>query len=111
MVGFVEATGRRHGVDNPIQMTVGTTDGERLFAFRYSSEGKSRTLFFSTAISTLRFMYPENEIFQKLSDETRIVVSEPLGDLVGAWNPVPESSFGIVEKGDDTLGRFQPRMP
>ncbi|MGZ4649790.1 MAG: class II glutamine amidotransferase [Kineosporiaceae bacterium] len=111
MVGFVEATGRRHGVDNPIQMTVGTTDGERLFAFRYSSEGKSRTLFFSTAISTLRFMYPENEIFQKLSDETRIVVSEPLGDLVGAWNPVPESSFGIVEKGDDTLGHFQPRMP
>ena len=27
MVGLVEATGRRHGVENPIQMTVATTDG------------------------------------------------------------------------------------
>ena len=43
IVGFVEATGRQHGVDNPIQMTIGTTDGERFFGFRYSSEGQSRT--------------------------------------------------------------------
>ena len=40
-VGLVEATGRRHGVEHPIQMTVATTDGERLWAFRYSSEGRS----------------------------------------------------------------------
>ena len=111
MVGFVEATGREHGVDKPMQMTVGTTDGERLFGFRYSSIGKSRTLYFSSAIATLRVMYPENEIFQKISDETRIVVSEPLGDLLGAWNPVPESSYGIVQKGEDSLGRFTPRLP
>ena len=111
MVGFVEATGREHGVDQPMQMTVATSDGERLFGFRYSSIGKSRTLYFSTAIETLRVIYPDNEVFQKISDETRIVVSEPLGDLVGAWNPVPESSFGIVQKGEDILGRFTPRMP
>jgi len=111
MVGFVEETGRSHGVDQPMQMTVATTDGERIFAFRYSSVGKSRTLFFSTAVTSLRLMYPENEVFQKISDETRIVVSEPLGELLGAWNPVPESSFGIVQKGEDVLGRFVPRLP
>jgi len=111
MVGFVEATAREHGVDKPMQMTVGTTDGERLYGFRYSSIGKSRTLYFSSAIASLRVMYPENEIFQKISDETRIVVSEPLGDLLGAWNPVPESSYGIVQKGEDVLGRFAPRLP
>jgi predicted glutamine amidotransferase len=111
MVGFVEATGRRHGVADQIQMTIGTTDGERFFAFRYSTEGRSRTLYFSTAVSTLRLLYPEDEVFEQLSDETRVVVSEPLGDLVGAWNPVPESSYGIVEKGNDTLGVFRPRMP
>jgi predicted glutamine amidotransferase len=111
MVGFVETTGRQHGVDNPVQMTIGTTDGERFFAFRYSSEGRSRSLYFSTAVATLRVMYPENEVFERISDETRVVVSEPLGDVVGAWNPVPESSYGIVEKGHDTLGLFQPRMP
>src|SRR3954451_5861098 len=111
MVGFVEATARKHGVDQPMQMTVATTDGERLFAFRYSSVGKSRTLYFSTAVAALRAMYPENDVFQKISDETRIVVSEPLGELVGAWNPVPESSFGIVHKGEDVLGRFSPQLP
>jgi predicted glutamine amidotransferase len=111
MVGFVEATGRKHGVDNPMQMTVATSDGERLFAFRYSSEGKSRTLYFSTAVETLRVMYPEQEVFERLSDETRIVVSEPLGGLLGAWNPVPEASYGIVQKGEDELGRFAPRVP
>jgi glutamine amidotransferase len=73
--------------------------------------GKSRTLYFSTAVTALRLMYPENEVFQKISDETRIVVSEPLGDLLGAWNPVPESSYGIVQKGEDSLGRFTPRLP
>ncbi|WP_107773301.1 class II glutamine amidotransferase [Nocardioides sediminis] len=111
MVGFVEATARRHGVEAPMQMTVATTDGERLWGFRYSSEGRSRTLYVSTAITALRQMYPDNPVFHRLSDETRVVVSEPLGDLVGAWNPIPESSYGIVEEGDDTLGRFTPREP
>jgi predicted glutamine amidotransferase len=111
MVGFVEAVGRAHSVPDPIQMTVGTTDGERLWAFRYSSEGRSRTLYVSTAISALRELYPENANFRRLSDETRIVVSEPLGELVGAWQPVPESSYGIVQKGADVLGDFHPRLP
>jgi predicted glutamine amidotransferase len=29
MVGFVEDTGRKHGIDDPMQMTVATTDGGR----------------------------------------------------------------------------------
>lgn len=111
MAGFIEATARRHGVDEPLQMTVATTDGEKLWGFRYSSTGRSRTLFYSTAMSTLRVMYPENANLERLSDETRVVVSEPLGELVGAWQPVPESSYGIVEKGADTLGTFHPRLP
>ena len=49
MVGFVEQAGRARGVEHPIQMTVATTDGERIWAFRYSSEGQSRSLFYSTA--------------------------------------------------------------
>ena len=61
-VGFVEATGRRHGLEFPIQMTVVTTDGETTWAFRYSSEGRSRSLFHSTDVSTLRAQYPDNPI-------------------------------------------------
>ncbi|MGH3506923.1 MAG: class II glutamine amidotransferase [Nocardioidaceae bacterium] len=111
MVGFVEATARRHGIDHPMQMTVATSDGDRLWAFRYSSIGQSRTLYVSTALASLRELYPDNPVFQGLSDETRVVVSEPLGDLGGAWNAVPESSYGIVQEGDDMLGTFHPRLP
>jgi predicted glutamine amidotransferase len=110
-VGLIEATGRRHGVQQPIQMTVATTDGTRVWAFRYSSEGQSRSLFYSTAVSTLRHQYPDNPVLHGLSDETRIVVSEPLGDLAGAWNEVPESSYGVIQEGRDELHPFTPRPP
>jgi predicted glutamine amidotransferase len=43
-VGFVESTGRAHGIENPVQMTLGFSDGERLYAVRYSTEHRSRTL-------------------------------------------------------------------
>ena len=108
-VGFIEETGCAHGVEHPIQMTVATTDGSSTWAFRYSSEGKSRSLFFSTAVDTLRAQYPDNPILHLVSDESRLVVSEPLGDLAGAWNEVPESSYGVVQKGQDELWPFTPR--
>jgi len=110
-VGLIEATSRRHGVQQPIQMTVATTDGTRVWAFRYSSEGQSRSLFYSTAVSTLRHQYPDNPVLHGLSDETRIIVSEPLGDLAGAWNEVPESSYGVIQQGQDELHPFTPRAP
>ena len=107
-VGFIEATGKKHGVEDPIQMTVATTDGERVWAFRYSSEGQSRSLFFSTDVRTLKMLYPEDTRLQGLGDESRLVVSEPLGDLVGAWNEVPEASYGVVKPGQDELLPFTP---
>ena len=110
-VGLIEATGRRHGVEHPIQMTVATTNGECIWAFRHSSERVSRSLFFSTAIQVLRDLYPDNPLFQNVDDETRLIVSEPLGDLAGAWNEVPESSWGIIREGQDELRTFTPRAP
>jgi predicted glutamine amidotransferase len=111
MVGLVEDVGRRHGVEHPIQMTVGTTDGEAIWVFRYSSEHESRTLFFSSAVKGLRRLYPDNPVIQGVSDDTRLVVSEPLGDLPGVWKEVPESSYGVVHKGRDTLETFTPQAP
>jgi predicted glutamine amidotransferase len=108
-VGFIEATGRRHGVEHPIQMTIATTNGDSVWACRYSSEGASRSLFYSTAVDTLRAQYPDNPVLHGLSAESRVVVSEPLGDLAGAWNEVPESSIGIVQAGQDELRPFTPR--
>jgi predicted glutamine amidotransferase len=108
MVGLVEQTGRNHGIAEPLQMTIATTDGRTVWAFRYSSEGDSRSLYFSTRLDALKAAYPELEELAGLSDETRVVVSEPLGDLQGAWNEVPESHVGIVQPGQDELRPFVP---
>jgi glutamine amidotransferase len=108
MVGFVEEVGRGHGVEDPMQMTVATSDGTSIWGFRYSSEGDSRSLYFSTRMDTLKALYPELEELAVLSDETRVVVSEPLGDLPGAWNEVPESHYGLVQPGADELHPFAP---
>ena len=59
-----------------------TTNGERLWAFRYSSEGRSRSLFYSSTYETLKELYPDDPRLALFDEETRLVVSEPLGVLV-----------------------------
>jgi predicted glutamine amidotransferase len=105
-IGFVEDRGRSAGVEFPFQGTIATTDGERVWAFRYSSEGKSRSLFYSRDVAALRERYPDREILHKVSDDTRLIVSEPVGSLDGAWSEVPEASYGVVGQGHDELRPF-----
>ena len=64
-IGLVEAGGRRRGVKYPFQGTIATTDGERLWAFRYSSEGNSRSLFFTRDVPALRQLYPDRQVLQR----------------------------------------------
>ena len=111
LIGLVEQIGHAHGVEFPFQGTIATSNGERLWAFRYSSEGLSRTLFYSSLYDTLRAMYPDDERLLDFDEETRVVVSEPLGDLPGVWNEVPESSWGVVQPGQDELFPFRPAVP
>ena len=58
-----------------------------------------------------RKLHPEVEMLAHLGRETRLVVSEPLGDLPGAWNEIPESSAGVVRPGRDQLQEFVPIAP
>jgi glutamine amidotransferase len=109
MAGLVEEVGERHGVEHPLMMSVAVTDGTKIVAVRYSSERDSRSLYFSTDAKALKQQHPELEEVQALSDEARAIVSEPLGDVVGAWNEVPEASVGIVQPGQDELHPFTPR--
>ena len=110
-IGFVEACGRARGITDPFQGTIATSDGESLWVFRYSSEGKSRSLFFSRDARTVKRQYPERPALQQLSDDARFVVSEPIGDLPGAWVELPEASYGVVSKGGDQLLPFTPEPP
>jgi predicted glutamine amidotransferase len=111
MAGFVERVGRDAGVEHPLQMTLGVSDGERLYAVRYSSEGASRTLFSSADGDSLRSLHPENERLQLLRGEDRCVVSEPLTDLPGMWLEVPEATALIIQNGPDEQRPFTPRAP
>jgi len=110
-VGLIEEVGTQHGVEHPIQMTVATTDGKSIWGFRYSSEHDSRSLFYSTDVPTLRLLHPALDVLAKVDDASRLIVSEPLRDLPGAWNEVPESSYGIVQTGQDELHPFTPQVP
>ncbi|HEX6663450.1 MAG TPA: class II glutamine amidotransferase [Gaiellaceae bacterium] len=110
-VGLIEEIGHAHDVEYPIQMTVATTDGESIWAFRYSSERDSRSLFYSTDVPTLRKMHPELEVLENVSDESRLIVSEPLRDLPAVWNPVPEGCYGVVQPGADEMRGFKPQSP
>src|ERR1700751_5647537 len=107
-LGFGEARGRDRGVAYPFQGTIATSDGETVWAFRYSSQGKSRSLFYTRDIRTLRREYPDRELLREVPDDARLVVSEPKGDLPGAWEEMPESTYIVARPGEDQLLPFRP---
>ena len=109
-IGFVEATAKRHGIENAVQASMGLSDGVRLWAFRYSTEGRSRTLYASVDASTLHQLHPESPRLRFVRDEDRLVVSEPFNDLPGVWDEIPESSVLIVQPGEDEVRPFRPHF-
>ena len=46
-----------------------------------------------------------------IGDEDRAVVSEPLGDLPGVWEAIPEATALMIQDGPDEQRAFQPRSP
>ena len=101
MAGFVEETGRRHGVAEPLQMTIAVSDGERVYAARYASGPVVNSLFVTADASAVRALHPEDERFEGFSDEAARSVSEPLGDLPGVWREVPAGTALVVQPGED----------
>jgi glutamine amidotransferase len=110
-VGLVEAVASRLGVPHPFQGTIATTDGEGMWAFRYSSAGQARSLYYTTDVPTLRELYPERQLFKEASERARLIVSEPLGDVAGVWNEVPEATCAVVAPDHDALLPFRPQAP
>jgi glutamine amidotransferase len=106
MAGFIEEVGNAHGIQFPVQMTLGVSDGKKLYGVRYSSERRTRTLFVSRGVRHLRELYPER--MQHFSEDSRVIVSEPLANLAAAWQEVPESTALIVEHGEVEMVPFSP---
>ena len=111
MAGFVEAIAATSGLDEPaLQMTVGVSDGARLYAVRYASGPEVNTLFVSESPESVRMLYPDNERLEHFGDDARVVVSEPLTHLPGMWREVPAGTALII--GTDIEERaFDPINP
>jgi glutamine amidotransferase len=110
MVGLVERLGREKGVANPMQMTLGISDGARLHAVRYSSGGKSRSLYHSRDLHTIEVeLEPRSRsLLEQMTENARCVVSEPLSENMALWEPIAESTFLTIEDGRIEYRDFQP---
>ena len=104
MVALVEKIGHKYGIEFPMQMSLGISDGESLFGFRYSSEGQSRSLFHSVRTDAIKELAPNVDRF---TEDTRALVSEPMGSVKEAWIPIPESSFVKIHKGEVIIEDFK----
>lgn len=110
-LGHVEESLRRNGVEPALQASIGVTDGERIWAIRYASEGRPRTLFTSADADTLRKLDPDNPRLRRLREGDRVIVSEPFADLPGAWHEIPESTALLVDaEGGHEMRPFRPHV-
>jgi glutamine amidotransferase len=98
-VGLIEGTARRRGFAPLVQASFGVSDGDTLWAVRYATRGKPRSLFASADANTVRALHPENPRLQRLSPDDRLIVSEPFSDLPGVWQEIPETTSVTVRRG------------
>jgi glutamine amidotransferase len=109
--GFIEQVCARHGIEKPLQMTVGMSRGDQVYAARYASAGEVNSLYVSSDIEAVRALYPERERLQHLPANARTIVSEPLADLPGAWTEVPISTALVVGPTSTETLPFTPTPP
>lgn len=79
VVELVESIAARHSIKFALRMTLGISDGQSLWAVRFSSNLKSSTLFYS---------------LETIGDNSQLlVVSEPMDECEICWVPVEENSI------------------
>jgi len=109
-VGFIESAAEQRGVAAAVQASFGVSDGTTLWAVRYATEGRPRSLFASADVDAVRRLHPDNPRFQRLSEDDRLIVSEPFSDLPGVWQEIPEATAVTVRRGGVLEERpFRPR--
>ena len=94
-VGQVLAIMAEEKVTEPFLMTAALTDGEVIYAIRFSNTGHQPTLYYACGVA------PGSAIGEDLKDcsNSILILSEPLDDVESHWRAVPESSMLIAEDG------------
>lgn len=111
-VGVIESAAEARGVESAVQATFGVSDGESLWAVRYSTEGRARSLFASADVEAVRRLHPDNPRFERLGADDRLIVSEPFSDLPGVWREIPEATAVTVHRGGVLEEQpFRPQTP
>lgn len=106
MVKVVETTGKEKGVAPSLWMTLGISDGQSLWGFRYGSDGNGPTLYISPSVEELTKLNPGAN--GKYGDFAACLVSEPIGNYQDTWHPVPENSMVVIQNKRIEVSRFEP---
>jgi glutamine amidotransferase len=107
MAGFVEETGRKHGVAESLWMTLGMSDGKRFYGVRYATDGQAPTLYHSRDAEDIYRINPA--IKGTFGKNPRVVVSEPVGKYSDMWKEVPQGSLLEVKRGEIDIRPFRPQ--
>ena len=88
--GHVTEASRRAGLEPALKLTAAFSDGERLHAVRYGSDGSAPTLYAAATMGG------------------RCLVSEPFDREGAEWHPVPPGSFVTMTRDGVTIRPFAP---
>jgi glutamine amidotransferase len=91
-------------ITEPFTLTCALSDGANLYAVRYSSNRRSKTLYVNEDRGGMKELMGD----QAPRLPGHIVLSEPLDDCGERWHPVPESSFVTVHRGRIDVQDFRP---
>ena len=106
MARFIEQTGRAHGIDESLWMTVAASDGHSIYAVRYASDQAAPSLHHSREMKDVYRINPA--LKDVLGPSTAVIVSEPVGQSAEMWDEIPQSSFVTLRGGNIEIGPFNP---
>jgi glutamine amidotransferase len=104
-VAMVEAAMAANGVDEPLRLTCAFTDGERVWAVRYASDGAAPSLFWGAGDGLRR---ADGNGHAGGDPGSLLILSEPLDGDFAHWRAVPDSHFLVAHGGAVATRPFAP---
>lgn len=108
MVGLVEQQQQQAGITEPFRLTCAFCDGQTLYAIRYSTDGRPKTLYHNRAGRGLSDVI--NDDAGRPGPGT-VLLSEPIDDCPENWISVPASTFVAVRGTRIETEPFAPGRP
>lgn len=105
-VAMVEAAMAANGVRDPLRLTCAFTDGERVWAVRYASDGEAPSLFWGAGDGVR--MADGGGRLAGGDPRSLLILSEPLDGDFAHWHAVPDSHFLLAHDGVVATRPFSP---